>query len=226
MEERLTPELWLELSALSPDQYASELLPRLAAAPGFERVSWWANARPNRGDLPRTMDEFATLGLFEPASDASAGDAGGAGDLVLPDGVVRLRFRRTQRPGQGVLTGEPTLGLLLVLISPTAPDEAQVLRDWADFVHIRHIAAAAVPGYGMITPYERCDLGYEDGPARFLHLYEIHNQDAESVYRSMVPLVVARIGEPGSAGWDEWAGHPALRIDYVNTFRRAGTWPA
>ena len=41
----------------------------------------------------------------------------------------------------------PTIGLSLVLISPREPDQAQALRDWADFVHIRHIAAAGVPGY-------------------------------------------------------------------------------
>ena len=37
---------------------------------------------------------------------------------------------------------------------PVTAEQTQPLRDWADFVHIRHIAAAAVPGYTQITPYE------------------------------------------------------------------------
>jgi hypothetical protein len=36
----------------------------------------------------------------------------------------------------------------------------------------------------------------------------------------MTPLVQERLGPPGTAAFDEWAGHPALRIMYVNTFRR------
>ena len=63
-------------------------------------------------------------------------------------------FRRTPRPGQGNLSGKPTLGLELVLVSPKTPSGAQAFRDWADFIHIRHIAAASVEGFTMITPYE------------------------------------------------------------------------
>src|SRR4029077_1964127 len=73
---------------------------------------------------------------------------------VQPAGVRALHMVRTARPGQGVITGRPTVGLSLVLISPHDEARAQELRDWADFVHIRHIAEAGVPGYAMITPYE------------------------------------------------------------------------
>ena len=198
MEDRLTPELWLDLGADEAD--AADHV-----GPG---QTVWSNARPNRRDLPRTIEEFEALVVHEAAPETGPAE-----------GVTRLHFRRTPRPGQGIQTGEPTIGLLLVLISPKHPDEAQALRDWADFVHIRHIAAASVPGYGMITPYERVDQG---SPGRFMHFYEIHSPDAEAVFRSMVPLVVERIGEPGTASFDTWAGHPALRIDYVNTFRRRG----
>jgi hypothetical protein len=211
VEDRLTPELWLDLADLPADAYLAEVLTPTANEVGVERATWWANAHPNRRDLPRTIGEFETLGLYELTPGASAKDA--------PAGVTRLHFRRTPRPGQGIQTGRPTVGLLLVLISPTDPDLGQALRDWADFVHIRHIAGASVPGYGMITPYERIDRA---GPARYLHLYEIDDHDPETVFRSMVPRVIERVGPTGTPAFDEWAGHPALVIDYVNTFRLLG----
>ena len=86
--------------------------------------TWWENACPNRTDLPRRMDEFRYLGISEVETDA------------------RWQFRRYPRPGQGVLTGKPTMGLLLVLVGVRDPDQAQAFRDWADFTHIHHIAAS------------------------------------------------------------------------------------
>ena len=47
----------------------------------------------------------------------------------------------------GVARRESGLGLELVLISPREPSGAQAPRNWADFVHIRYIAAAAVEGF-------------------------------------------------------------------------------
>jgi hypothetical protein len=135
-----------------------------------------------------------------------------------PHGITGHHFRRTTRPGQGRLTGRPTLGLMLVLISPRQPDQAQALRDWADFVHIRHIAEAGVPGYSMITPYENVTKG----DPRFMHVYEMDTEDPERAFRTMTPLVSERIGRPGTAEWDGWANTPELRIMYVNTFRRLG----
>jgi hypothetical protein len=225
VEDRLTPDLWLEMSDLPADRYTDEQLPRVGATQGVERATSFANAHPHRRDLPRRVDEFATLGVFELGADAD-GERTAAAAPAPAAGVTRMRFRRTPRPGQGVLTGKPTIGLFLILISPRSPEEGQALRDWADFTHIRHIAAAAVPGFSMITPYERAEPDFTDGPARYLHLYEIDGEDPEAVYRGMIPLVAGRIGEPGSPAFDTWAGHPTLRIDYVNTFRRCGTWPA
>ena len=75
-----------------------------------------------------------------------------------------------------MLTGRPTIGLSLVLISPKEPDRAQELRDWADFVHIRHIAEVGVPGYTMITPYENAT----GGDPRFMHFYEMDTDDPEA----------------------------------------------
>ena len=41
----------------------------------------------------------------------------------------------------------------------------------------------------------------------------------------MTPLVQERLGPPGTPAYDAWAWHPALRIDYVNTFRLEGEVP-
>ena len=98
-----------------------------------------------------------------------------------------------------------------MLISPRHADGAQALRDWADFVHLNHIAAVGVPGYTMVTPYEIDG----DGP-RFLHLYEMDADDPEATYRRMTPLVRARLDDDA---FTEWTRHPELRIDYVSTYR-------
>ena len=120
------------------------------------------------------------------------------GVYEVDDGFTPRRRRRhhrpplpaNARPGQGSLTGRPTLGLMLVLISPRRPDQAQALRDWADFVHIRHIAEAGVPGYSMITPYENVT----GADPWFMHFYEMDTEDPERAFRTMTPLVSERIG--------------------------------
>jgi hypothetical protein len=211
MEERITDGLYLEMSDASPDTYQAARVPDVLARPGTLRATWWENAHPGRTDLPRTVEEFSLLGLYEVDHD-----------FTVPELVGDTRgehFRRYPRPGQGSLTGQPTVGLLLVLVSPRQPDGAQALRDWADFVHIRHIAEASVPGYAMITPYENVT----GTSPRFLHLYEMDTQDPEAAFTSMAPLVRQRLGGgPGTPGFDQWMGHPQLHIDYVNTFRRLG----
>jgi hypothetical protein len=167
----------------------------------------FANANRDRTDLPRTLPEFDTLVVVEnPVDDG----------VAHPDRIAAFTFARTARPGQGSLTDESTIGLQLVLISPKDPAAAQDLRDWGDFVHIRHIAEAAVPGFRMITPYVNVGA---DGP-RFLHLYEMHTEDPEAAFQEMTPRVVERLGGQETDAFREWAWHPQLRIDYVNTFRR------
>ena len=106
-----------------------------------------------------------------------------------------------------------------MLISPKEPDQAQELRDWGDFVHIRHIAEVAVPGYGMITPYENAT----GGDPRFMHFYEMDTDDPERAFKSMTPLVMQRIGDTKTDAFKQWARCPALRIMYVNSFLRVGT---
>ena len=146
MEDRETPFLYLEMCDTSGDDYAATRVREVIAGGYVERATWWENACRDRTDLPRKLPEFPLLGIYEVGDGFTAPS--------VPDSTAGHHFRRTPRPGQGRLTGRPTLGLMLVLISPRRPDQAQALRDWADFVHIRHIAEVGVPGYSMITPYE------------------------------------------------------------------------
>ena len=222
MEDRFTPGLYLEMSDLEPSRYAGERVPEVLTRPGVRRATWWENVRPDRSELPRELPEFRLLGVFE--VDAAAGfSPPAAGNL--PPGLTAYHFRHYPRPAQGRLTGRPTTGLLLVLISPKDVGDdvaAQALRDWADFVHISHIAETGNPGYTMITPYENV-TGRDP---RFLHLYEMDTDDPEAAYRAMTPRVIDRLGGGfGTPDFDGWAGHPALRIMYVNTFRRLGVAP-
>jgi hypothetical protein len=214
MEDRQTPALYLELSSADPATYAAERVPAALDHPGVQRASWWRNAHPDRKGLPRRVEEFSLLGLIELEQ--------GAAPPPPAPGATGLHFRRTPRPGQGSLSGERTDGLLLVLVSPKDPARAQELRDWADFIHLRHIAEAGVPGYRMITPYEHA----EGGTPRFLHLYELHGPDPDALFRGMTPRVQERLGGgPGHPPFDEWAGHAQLQIEYVNTFGLLGARP-
>jgi len=192
----------------APDRYAAARLPGLLDRAGVTRATWWENVRRDRDDLPRVLAEFGLLGVYEVDDDFVAPSC--------PGGVAGYHYRRTSRPGQGRLTGSPTIGLSLVLISPTEPGRAQALRDWADFVHLRHIAEVGVPGYSMVTPYEHA----ERGDPRFLHFYEMDTDDPEQSFQAMTPLVRERLGDRDA--FRRWAGHEALRIMYVNTFRRVG----
>ncbi len=210
MEDRLTKALYLETTERTVDAYSSERVPKVLENPGVERATWWENTVPDRADLPRVLTEFSVLGVYE-VDDTFASPS-------TPPDVTGHHFVRTARPGQGCLTGRPTIGLSLVLISPRQPEQAQALRDWGDFVHIRHIAAAGVPGYSMITPFEHVD----GGDPRFLHLYEIDRDDPEAVFQSMTPLVAKRFGGYNTQEYRDWAYTPELRIMYVNTFRRVG----
>ena len=210
LEDRHTPGLYLEMTDVRADDYAATRVPEVLEQRGVQRATWWENASRERTDLPRKLPEFGLLGVYEV-------DDGFAAPKTT-DGIDGHHFRRTPRPGQGCLTGRPTLGIMLVLISPREPDQAQALRDWADFVHIRHIAEAGVPGYSMITPYENVT----GGDPRFMHFYEMDSDDPEATFQTMTPLVSARIGQPSTPAWNAWANTPELRIMYVSTFRRLG----
>ncbi len=135
-------------------------------------------------------------------------------------GSTAVCFRRHPRPSQGILSGRPTTGLLVVWISPRTPDLATSLRDWGDFVHIRHIAAAGIPGFTQISVYEN----ESDGDPRYMHLYEFDSDDAEATYQTMVDHVAPRLGGTKSERFGEWADWraPGGRLWYCNTFRLAG----
>ena len=210
MEDRITPGLYLEMTDISGDDYAAARVSEVLEQPDVQRATWWENAYRDRTDLPRKLPEFGLLGVYEVDEGFAA--------PTTPGEIDGHHFRGTPRPGQGCLTGNTTHGIMLVLISPRQPDQAQALRDWADFVHIRHIAEAGVPGYSMITPYENVT----GGDPRFMHFYEMDSDDPEATFQSMTPLVSARIGRPGTPAWDAWANTPELRIMYVSTFRRLG----
>jgi hypothetical protein len=210
MEDRITPGLYLEMTDRAIDDYARDRVPDLLAHPGVQRATWWRNVNRNRADLPPVLPEFDHLGVYEVDAAFAAPDT--------PADITGHHFRHYPRPGQGIVSGRPTVGLSLVLISPKEESRAQELRDWADFVHIRHIAEAAVPGYCMITPYENVRGG---GP-RFMHFYEMDTDDPERAFASMTPLVMQRIGDEHSEAFKRWAWGPSLRIMYVNSFVRVG----
>ena len=212
MEDRCGPGLYLEMTERPLDTYARDRVPDVLALPGVTRATWWRNVHRDREDLPRVLPEFDHLGVYEVDDEFTAPST--------PADVAGHHFRRTPRPGQGSLSGRPTVGLSLVLVSPKEPEGAQALRDWADFVHIRHIAEASVPGFTMITPYERVD---GESP-RYLHLYELDVEDPEAAFKAMTPSVAERLGGSfGTPAFDAWATDPSLQIDYVNTFRLAGS---
>lgn len=213
MEDRTDTGLYLEMGDGPLGEYVDTRVPELVGHDGVARATWWENVVPGRTDLPRKLAEFTYLAVFELAGAFTA--------PASLDGWTGLHFRRTGRPGQGRLTGRATVGLSLVLISPRRPEGAPALRDWADFVHIRHIAEVGVPGYSMITPYEHAT----GGDPRFLHFYEMDTDDPESSFQAMTPLVAKLLGPPGTPAFDHWAGHEELRIMYVNSFRRLGEAP-
>jgi len=208
MEDRTSAGLYLEMTTTAPDAYRAERQAVVSAREGVGIGTLWRNQRPNRDDYPRTIPEFDTLAIYE--VDATF-------DPPTCEGNVRgHHFARTPRPAQGILGAGPTLGLELVLVSPTTPDVKQELRDWADLLHIREIAATVVPGMAMITAYENT----AGGEPRFLHLYEIDQPNAEAVFAQMAPLTIERLRPRGTHAIKAWMNHPALRIDYINSFSR------
>jgi hypothetical protein len=210
VEDRITSGLYLEMTDLPSGEYASGRVPAVLGLPGVDRATWWRNVHRDRTDLPRVLPEFDVLGVYEVAA--------GFRPPKTPAGVTGHHYLHYRRPGQGIVSGRPTIGLSLVLISPKDAGRAQELRDWADFVHIRHIAEAAVPGYTMITPYEHAG----GGDPRFMHFYEMDTDEPEAAFKSMTPLVEQRIGGQETEAFRHWAFGPSLRIMYVNSFVRVG----
>ena len=212
MEDRVTPLLHLELGDASPAACADRAR-QLTRRPGVDRVTWWQNNVFERTDLPRRIRDGRTLVVVE-AQDGY--------DPPAPTADVSEShcFRRFPRPSQGILTGGPTLGLSIVWISPRTEDLDRSLRDWGDFVHIRHIAAAAIPGFTQISVYENT-AGTDP---RYMHFYEFDTTEAEATFATMIQHVAPRLGGTESAAYAEWADWrpPGGRLFYCNNFTRLG----
>jgi hypothetical protein len=212
VEDRCTPVLYLELGDATPEACADRA-GELSGRDGVARATWWENCALGRTDLPMRVRDGRTLLVVEAGHDFVAPSR--------PDKVSEAhRFRRHPRPSQGVLTDTPTLGLLIVWISPRSPELARRLRDWGDFVHIRHIAAAGIPGFTQISVYENA----EETDPRYMHFYEFDNTDAEATFSTMIDYVAPRLGGGDSEAFTEWAEWraPGGRLLYCNTFRRLG----
>jgi hypothetical protein len=212
VEDRTGTLLHLELGD-DPPGGAAVRAQELAGRAGVERVTWWENAAFERTDLPMRIRDGRSLLVVE---------ADERYEVPSPAAGVSEShcFRRHPRPSQGILAGGPTLGLMIVWISPRTPDLAQSLRDWGDFVHIRHIAAAAIPGFTQISVYENTR-----GPdPRYMHFYEFDNAQAEATFSTMIDHVAPRLGgleSPAYAEWADWRP-PGGRLFYCNSFTRLG----
>jgi hypothetical protein len=212
MEDRCTQVLHLELGDAEPEDCARRAS-ALARTAGVERVTWWENCALDRTDLPMRVRDGRSLLVVE------AGD-GFVPPAPPPATSEAHTFRRHARPSQGVLAGGPTLGLLVVWISPRAPELTDALRDWGDFVHIRHIAAAGIPGFTQISVYDNV----AEADPRFMHFYEFDNLDAEATFSTMTAYVAPRLGGQQAKSYAEWADwrEAGGRLFYCNTFRRLG----
>jgi hypothetical protein len=212
VEDRSTPVLYLELGDATPQACAARARDLLKEQ-GAARVTWWENCALGRTDLPIRVRDGTTLVVVE-------ADEGFAAPAAPADVSEAHSFRRHPRPSQGILTGAPTLGLLIVWISPRTPDLARHLRDWGDFVHIRHIAAAGIPGFAQISVYENAAAT----DPLYMHFYEFDDADAEATFSQMIDYVAPRLGGGDTQAFSEWADwrFGGGRLFYCNTFRRLG----
>jgi hypothetical protein len=182
-----------------------------------DTVAARADATRRAGWEVTTWDPCVTPLRFPRREDLCLGVVIGEGDGATPEPAspqtTTVPLRRYPRPPQGSCSGERTTGILLVLISPNDPSQAQALRDWGDFVHLRHIAESSVPGYRTITPWVN-ETGEDP---LYCHLYEMVGDDPQATFEQMLPLVRARLTE---GEFPDWLLHPALVIDETRTYRR------
>jgi len=194
-------------------------IPKAMASGWFTTGTAFRNLRPDESRFPLKVDPFTHLTVYELARPDVAwtcmeGLPENEGGIEVVD---RILYRRYPRPSQGRLSGKPTLGLFLILISPTERSRAQELRDWADFTHLHGIAASSPDGFTTITPYENVA---GDDPM-FLHFYELDTPDVVAAVDAMPEAVMKRFGyQMGDDAFMRWAMHDALDIWYVNVFGR------
>lgn len=226
MEDRQPSGLLLEmLDGTDPaavERWQREVaIPKALATGLISRGTAFTNRRPDESRFQQKVEPFSHLTVYEVGpGDVTMLDAG-----ALPAGedgvrvVNRLAFRRYPRPSQGRCSGKPTLGIFLILISPTERSRAQELRDWADFTHIHGIAAASPAGFTTITPY----VNATGKDPLYLHFYELDTDDLVTAVDDMPNAVMKRWGfELGDEAFMRWAMSDALDIWYVNVFGRVG----
>lgn len=228
MEDRQPTGLLLEMidvGEASPEaavRWEAEEIPRALETGMFTRATIFSNLRPEENRFPRKIEEFSHLIVYETQDPEPAHAFDRAMPALSPEaeGVHvrnRIGFRRYPRPSQGRLSGKPTNGIYLILISATERGRAQELRDWADFVHLHHIASAAPAGFTIITPYE--NAGGTD--PLYMHLYELDTEDPVTAVDDMTPTVCKYWGfEMGDDAFMGWAICEPLDIWYVNVFGR------
>jgi hypothetical protein len=213
MEDRITPYLYLELSDAAPDVYAKERVDAVLGLPGVERGVWWRNLNYQRKDFEPDfvfrVEDFKTLASYEVDASFTPPEP--------PAGLRNLHFQHYPRPAQGFLTGKPTPGLMLVLISAREGADPQAMRDWADFIHLPPLAVGNL-GFSMITPYERVG----GGSPLFMHFYETVGADAEAALQAETNDFPLTLGGFETAAYRRWQLHDDLEVDYINTFERAG----
>ena len=143
---------------------------------------------------------------------------------ATPDGITGAPLPRTTAgPARACSPAARPSGCRSCSSRPRSPARAQELRDWADFVHIRHIAEAAVPGYAMITPYENVT----GGDPRFMHFYEMDTDDPETrVQGDDTARDAIASAATGTDAFKHWAfgPEPAHHVrQHVRARRRSAT---
>ena len=220
MEDRQPSGLLLEMLDGEPaavERWQREVaIPKALATGKVSHATAFENLRPDESRFQQKVEGFSHLTVYET-------EPGDISLNALPDGeagirvVNRFAFRRYPRPSQGRCSGKPTLGIFLILISPTERSRAQELRDWADFTHIHGIAAAAPQGFTSITPY----VNAAGADPLYLHFYELDTEDPVAAVDDMPNAVIKRWGfELGDEAFMKWAMSDALDIHYVNVFGR------
>jgi hypothetical protein len=226
MEDRQPTGLLLEMldgpDAADVEQWQADVaIPKAVASGWFTRGTSFKNLRPDESRFQQKVESFGHLTVYElnrpdVAWACTDGLPRGEGDVRV---VNRFLFKRYPRASQGRLSGKPTLGIFLILISPKARERAQELRDWADFTHIHGIAAASPAGFTTITPYENA-MGSDP---LYLHFYELDTDDPVAAVDDMPNAVMKRWGyEMGDEAFMQWAMSDDLDIHYVNVFGRVG----
>jgi hypothetical protein len=224
VEDRQPTGLLLEMldgaDAAAVEQWQEDVaIPKAIASGWFTRGTAFKNLRPDESRFQQKVEPFSHLNVYE----LNRPDVAWACTDGLPRGdggvrvVNRFLFKRYPRASQGRLSGKPTLGIFLILISPKTRERAQELRDWADFTHIHGIAASSPAGFTTITPYENA-MGSDP---LYLHFYELDTPDPVAAVDDMPNAVMKRWGyEMGDDAFMKWAMSDDLDIHYVNVFGR------